>query len=113
MEREELEKLNRDYQQIREQLQALAMQKEQFTFQKQEQKEAISEIEGGKGKVYISVGGAIIETSKDDALAKLKERQDSAEMRLTIANKQYDEFSKKEKVMREQISVALKAQGVE
>jgi prefoldin beta subunit len=111
MEREELEKLNRDYQQVREQLQTLAMQKEQFTFQKQEQKEALEEVEKSTGKVYLNVGGAIVETTKVAALTKLKERQETVEMRLTIVNKQYDDFSKKEKVMREQITNALKAQG--
>lgn len=111
MDRDELEKLNRDYQQLREQLQSLAMQKEQFTFQKQEQKEALEEIEKSSGKVFINVGGAIIETSKSDALAKLKERQETVDMRLTIVNKQYDDFSKKEKAMRDQITNALKAEG--
>ncbi len=108
MERQELEKLTRDYQIIQEQMQALALQKEQFTMQKEEHKVALAELEKATGKVYISVGGVIVETTRADAVAKTKERQESIEMRLTIINRQYDEFSKKEKSMREEITTALK-----
>lgn len=108
MERQELEKLTRDYQMIQEQLQNLAMQKEQFTIQKEEHKVALVELEKASGKVYLSVGGVIIETPKAEAVSKVKERQESIEMRLTIINKQYDEFAKREKSMREDITNALK-----
>lgn len=110
MERQELEKLTRDYQLIQEQLQALAAQKEQFSMQKEEHKEALSEVEKAAGKVFISVGGAIVETPKEEAVKKLKERQESIEMRLTLVNKQYEDFSKKEKSLREEITMALKAE---
>ncbi len=110
MERQELEKLTRDYQLIQEQLQALSMQKEQFTLQKEEQSEAMKELEKAEGKIYISIGGVIVETPKTEAVTKLKERHESVEMRLTIINKQYDEFSKKEKALREEITNALKSQ---
>ena len=110
MERQELEKLTRDYQMIQEQLQALAVQKEQFSIQKEEHKEAIQEIEKSAGKIYYSIGGVIVETPKTEAVSKIKERQESIEMRLTIVNKQYDEFSKKEKSLREEITNALKGQ---
>jgi prefoldin beta subunit len=113
MEREELEKLTRDYQMLQEQLQNLAIQREQFTIQREEHKQALGEIEKSSGKMYINIGGVIVETTKSEALAKIKERQDSIEMRLTIINKQYDEFSKKEKVMREDITKALKAEKVQ
>lgn len=110
MERQELEKLTRDYQLIQEQLQALTMQKEQFSIQKEEQKEAMNAIERSSGKVYLSVGGAIIELPKAEALAKLKERQESTEMRLGLVTKQHEDFSKKEKSLREEITTALKTQ---
>jgi prefoldin beta subunit len=110
MERQELEKLTRDYQIVQEQLQTLAVQKEQFTLQKEEHKVALAELEKATGKVYISVGGVIVETAKGDAITKIKERQESVDMRLTIINRQYDEFAKKEKSMREEITAALKAE---
>jgi prefoldin beta subunit len=110
MERQELEKLTRDYQLIQEQLQALSMQKEQFSMQKEEHKEALMELEKSSGKIYLTIGGAIVETPKSDALTKIKEKQESIEMRLTIVNKQYEDFSKKEKALREEITTALKSE---
>lgn len=110
MERQELEKLTRDYQLLQEQLQALAVQKEQFTLQKEEHKEALTEIEKATGKVFLTIGGAIVELPKAEAAKKLKDRQESIEMRLGLVNKQYDEFSKKEKSMREEITNALKTE---
>ncbi len=110
MERQELEKLTRDYQLIQEQLQALAMQKEQFTIQREEQKEATKELEKAEGKIYVGVGGVIVETSKTEAMKRSKDQQESVDMRLTIINKQYDEFSKKEKSLREEITEAFKTQ---
>ncbi len=89
-------------------MQGLAMQKEQFMAQKDEQKEALAELEKATGKVYYAVGGAIVETPKEDAIKKLKEKHESVEMRLSIVNKQYDEVSKKEKTLRETITNALK-----
>ncbi len=110
MERQELEKLTRDYQLVQEQLQNLAMQKEQFTIQKEEHKLALVELEKATGKVYVSIGGVIVETPKSDAVTKVKERQESIDMRLNIINKQYDDFVKKEKSMREDITNALKSE---
>lgn len=112
MERQELEKLTRDYQMLQEQMQALAMQKEQYTAQKTEQKGAMAEIEKATGKVYLSIGGAIVETAKQEAAKKLKDSQDSVEMRLTIVTRQYDEASKKEKSLRDEITVALKNEKI-
>ena len=110
MERQELERLTRDYQMLQEQLQSLAVQREQFNMQKEEHKMALAEVEKAAGKVYMGVGGAIVETPKDDAVKRLKERHEAIEMRLTLVNKQYEEFSKKEKSLREEITAALKAE---
>ncbi|MCL5430182.1 MAG: prefoldin subunit [Candidatus Marsarchaeota archaeon] len=110
MERQELEKLTRDYQTIQEQMQALSVQKEQFNVEKEEHKEALAEIEKSTGKVFVTLGGAIVEVSKEEALKRIKEREESITMRLTIINKQYEDASKKEKSLREQITGALKEQ---
>ena len=111
MEKEEMEKLSRDYQNVQEQLQALAMQKGQFSAQKEEFKEALAEVGNAKGKVYSAVGGVIIEVSKDEAIKDINEQQSSIEMRLGIINKQYDEAVKKEQSLRETITTALKGAG--
>ncbi len=108
MEKDQIEKMTRDYQLLQEQLQSLAVQKEQFTEQKVEYKEALEEIEKAKGKIYMAIGGAIIEVDKDTATKNLKEKQNSAELRLSIVTKQFDEFSKKEQSLRAEITSALK-----
>jgi prefoldin beta subunit len=107
MERQELEKLTREYQMVQEQLQSLAMQREQFASQKEEQKEAMEQVEKATGKVFLAIGGAIVETTKAEALKNLKERQDSTELRLSLVGKQHDEFAKKERSMRDEITKAL------
>lgn len=108
MERDELEKMTREYQQIQEQLQQLSIQREQFGSQKEELKEASVEIEKSSGKVYLAVGGVMVETGKDSAAKSVKERQESAEMRISILTKQIDDLAKKEKTLREDITKALK-----
>jgi prefoldin beta subunit len=108
MEKNEIEKLTEEYQILVEQLQSLAIQKEQFEMQKDEQQEAMEEIEKAIGKIYLNVGGVLVEMKKEDAIKKLKEKQESTEMRLTIATKQYNEYIKKEKELREKINSVLK-----
>ncbi|MGC8648796.1 MAG: prefoldin subunit [Candidatus Micrarchaeia archaeon] len=108
MEKNEIEKLTQEYQILVEQLQSLAIQKEQFEMQKNEENEAMEELEKATGKIYFNIGGALVEMKKEDAIKKLKEKQESTEMRLTIASKQYNEYTKKEKELREKINSILK-----
>ncbi len=108
MEREELEKMTRDYQNIQMQIQSLSMQKLQFNQQKEEYKDAEKELLLAKGKVYIDIGGLMIETTKDEAMAKLKEKIESTEMRHKIVTRQYEEASKKEQTLRGTLTEELK-----
>lgn len=108
MEREELEKKTRDYQVLQEQLQALAMQKEQFREQKEEFTQALTETEKAKGKIFLAIGGVMVDVDKDTAVKSLKEKQESSTMRLSIVEKQFEDFSKKEQALRTEITAALK-----
>lgn len=108
MAKEQLDKLTADYQALQEQLQSLALQKAQFTEQREELSMALDEIGKAKGKVYSAIGGVMVETTKDEAAKSVKERQDSTEMRLSIVGKQYDEAVRKEKALREQIEGMIK-----
>jgi len=108
MEKEQLEKLTRDYQMLQEQLQSLAMQKEQFREQKEEFKEALDELEKAKGRIYLAIGGIMMDVDRETAAKNVKERQESATMRLGIVEKQFDEISKKEQTLRADITAALK-----
>ncbi len=110
MTREQLDKLTAEYQTLQEQIQSLSVQKAQFGSQKEEFKEAALELEKAKGRIYSSVGGVIIETTKEDAQKGVKEKQESIEMRLGIINKQYDEAIKREKALRSEIESMLKSE---
>lgn len=108
MERDQLEKITRDYQMMQEQLQSLAVQREQFKAQKDELKEADTEVQKAKGKIYLTIGGIMVEVDRETAAKNIKERQESNTMRLTIVEKQFDELSKREQSLRAEITAALK-----
>lgn len=110
MTKEQLDKLTAEYQALQEQIQSLSVQKAQFGGQKEELKEAASELEKAKGRIYSSIGGVIIEATKDDAQKSIKEKQESIEMRLNIINRQYDEAIKREKSLRSEIENMLKGE---
>ncbi len=93
---------------LQEQLQGLAMQKEQFREQKEELRQALEEAEKAKGKIFLAIGGIMVDVDKDTAVKNLKEKQDSNSMRLTIVEKQFDDISKKEQSLRAEITTALK-----
>jgi prefoldin beta subunit len=108
MEKDQLEKLTRDYQMLQEQLQTLAMQKGQFKEQKEELKQAFEEAGKAKGKIFLAIGGIMVDVDKETAIKNLQEKQDSNSMRLTIVEKQFDDVSKKEQSLRTEITSALK-----
>ncbi len=109
---QEIEKMLRDYQQVQEQLRVFAIQLEQLKAQKAELEKANQELGGATGKVYISVGGVIVETTKDKAIADIKDRSELSDTRIQSIAKQYDQIKAKEKQLNEQItSVYKSAQG--
>lgn len=104
----EAEKLVRDYQMTQEQMRGAALQLEQLQAQKSELGRAKEEVGGASGKVYISVGGVIVETNKDKALADIKERSELTELRITSLTKQFNELKGKEKQLGEKITQMYK-----
>jgi prefoldin beta subunit len=108
MDKDQIEKLSREYQTLQEQLQSLAVQREQFKEQKAELKAALEEAEKAKGKIFLAIGGIMVDVSKEDAVKDLKEKEESNSMRLSIIEKQFDEAQKKEQTLRTEITTALK-----
>lgn len=111
MDQDQVEKLSITYQKLQGQLQTLSMQKEQFNIQKEELKEAYGEVEKAKGKIYATVGGIIVETTKEEAVKNIKDKQELIDLRLNIVTKQHEEVARKEKELRTEISSMLKEQG--
>jgi prefoldin beta subunit len=108
MEKDQIERMTREYNMLQEQLQALAIQKEQFSEKTEEYDEALKEIQKATGKIYLAVGGAIIEVDKQYATKGIEEKKEVASMRIGIVKKQYDDLSKKEQTLRAEINSALK-----
>ncbi len=107
MEEAELEKLGKEYQLAQEQLRALAIQKEQFSLQKEEHAEALAELEKATGKTYVSIGGVMVETSREHAIAEVKERGELISARLASISKQCDEAEKRGKALKDKFYAAL------
>ncbi|MCL4411298.1 MAG: prefoldin subunit [Candidatus Marsarchaeota archaeon] len=109
MDQDQVERLTINYQRLQDQLQSLNMQKEQMQSQKEEYKIAEEELSKASGRVYVSVGGAIIESTKEEAIKNVKDKQEFIAMRLTIIEKQIEESSRREAEMKKQINDILKA----
>ena len=66
MDRDQIEKLTKDYQTLQDQLQSVAMQKEQFTEMKEEFKEAMAEVEKATGKMYYKAEDIKVEFADEE-----------------------------------------------
>ena len=104
----EIEKLLRDYQLTQEQLRTLAMQIEQMQSQKIEMERAKEELDKSSGKVYFSVGGVIVETTKDKAVADINDRHSLTSARIQTFNKQYNDVKAREKQLNEKLTQIYK-----
>lgn len=106
---QEIEKVVRDYQMVQEQLRVYAIQLDQLKAQKAEFEKAQEEVDGSTGKVYISVGGVIVETTKAKASADLKDRTELSETRIQSVTKQYSELKSREKQLSDRITEMYKS----
>ena len=104
----EAEKTVRDYQTVQEQLRAASLQLEQLHMQKAELERAKEEVSGSSGKVYLTVGGVIVETNKEKALADIKDKSELAEVRIDSLSKQLSALKAKEKQLAEKITQMYK-----
>ncbi len=94
---EDIEKLVRDYQMLQEQMRTAALQLDQLQNLKADLERAKAELDKATGKVYLTIGNVIVETTKEKALADIKDRAELTDARMQSANKQYTELKSKEK----------------
>ena len=112
-EAQDLEKMLKDYQVIQDQLRSVALQLDQLQAQKIDMEKAREELDKAQGKVYITVGGVMVETTKEKALTDISERVSLNKARIDSMNKQYTELRNREKQLNEKItSVYKSSQGV-
>ncbi|MCL4553216.1 MAG: prefoldin subunit [Candidatus Marsarchaeota archaeon] len=102
----EIEKMIREYQMLQEQLRNAAVQLDQFQSAKADLSRAQEELGKASGKIYLTIGGVIVETSKEKALNDVKERAELTEIRIGSANKQFAELRAREKQLGEKLSQA-------
>ncbi|MDE1768468.1 MAG: prefoldin subunit, partial [Candidatus Micrarchaeota archaeon] len=77
---------------------------------------ANAEVSKATGKVYISVGGVIVETTKEKAQQDLKERSELSDTRIQSMTKQFNDLRAREKTLNEKITQIYKsgqAQGAQ
>ncbi|MDE1846539.1 MAG: prefoldin subunit [Candidatus Micrarchaeota archaeon] len=101
---QEVEKMIRDYQMVQEQMRNFQIQVEQLQMQSNELQTAKEEVGKATGKVYVAIGGVIVETSKETALKNIDEKSETSTVRLQSANKQLNELRAREKQLREKIT---------
>ena len=106
---QEIEKLVKDYQMLQEQLRVYAIQLDQLKNQNAELDRANEEVAKATGKVYISVGGVIVETTKEKAQTDIKDRKELSESRIQSITKMYNDLKTKEKQLNEKITQIYKS----
>lgn len=106
---QEIEKMVRDYQMVQEQIRVYSIQIEQLKAQKSELERAQDEVDKASGKVYMSIGGVIVETAKDKAAADLKDRKELSETRINSITKQFNDLKTREKTLSEKITNIYKS----
>ena len=101
---QDAEKLLKDYQLLQEQIRIAAMQIDQLKLQQGELATAEAEVNKATGKVYVTIGGIIVESDKEAALKNIAERKENNDIRLQSMTKQLTELRTREKQLRDKIS---------
>lgn len=91
-EEENLDKELIEYENMEKQLEVLLIQKHQLQIQLNEIKHALEELRKAKGEVYRSIGSIMLHTSKEEAEADLKERNELIEVKLNAISKQEEKL---------------------
>jgi prefoldin beta subunit len=91
-EQEDLNKELIEYENMEKQLEVLLIQKHQLQIQANEIRHALEELKKSKGEVYRSVGSILLHTSREEAEADLKERDELIEVKLNAISKQEEKL---------------------
>jgi prefoldin beta subunit len=81
-----------EYENLEKQLEVILIQKHQLQLQQNEIKHATEGLKKAKGEVYHSVGSLMMQSSKEEAEADLKERGELIEVKLNALNKQEEKL---------------------
>ncbi len=96
------------FQNLQNQLQMIAVQKQQLMLQSTDLENARKELDKlQQGKVYRMVGPVMVETNKDDGLKYLGDEKDTASAKLKVLEKQEKKLAEKLNQMRSEIQGML------
>jgi prefoldin beta subunit len=98
-ENEELKK----YQQVRESLEAVALEASAINQSLAEYELALKEAQKSSGKLYKLVGSLLIEVSKEEAEKEIKEKQEELRLRLEMLKKKNEKLIQMENELREKL----------
>lgn len=104
----DLQKQLGEFQETQRQLQLMAAQRQQLTLQVEEIKMAEDELSKSEKGIYRAIGPLLIETSKSDALADLKNKKELFEMRVGVLSKQEEKVRPRIDELRASLEKAIK-----
>ena len=106
---DELQQKLMEFQDLQRQLQMVSSQKQQLILQSEEIKMAEGELaKSEKGTIYRYIGPLLIETTKTDASADLKDKRELFEMRVSVLEKQETKMRPKYDELRNELEKALR-----
>jgi prefoldin beta subunit len=105
---DELQKKLGEFQDLQRQLQMVSGQKQQLIIQAEEIKMAEGELAKSDKGVYRFIGPILIETTKSDATADLKDKRELFEMRVSTLEKTETKMRPKYDELRNELEKALK-----
>lgn len=92
---------------MQQQLQMIAVQKQQLQVDKKEAEEAGEQVKGSKGDVYKAVGPILMKSDKATVSKGLKETVSSAEERVSILEKQEKKIALKVQELQKELQTEL------
>ena len=106
---DDLQKKLMEFQDLQRQLQMVSSQKQQLILQSEEIKMAEAELaKAEKGGIYRYIGPLLVETTKADATADLKDKRELFEVRVSVLEKQETKMRPKYDELRADLEKALK-----
>ena len=102
-------------QQIQQQAQALAQQKNQLEIMLKESDMAIEELDklDGSAQVFKTIGNLLVKTDKDRTFEDLKEKKETLNLRLQTLTKQEERIHKRFTQLQEQLKTSVGSPGLQ
>ncbi len=105
---DELKNKIAQFQTMQQQLQMIAVQKQQLTLDKSEAEAAQEELKKAKGDVYKNVGPLLVKADKTSLKKELKEGLESSSNRISMLEKQEQKLALKAQELQKDLQTGLK-----